>query len=142
PGRSAGCRTRSWPVIELRGCTRKRLTSAKATMKPSTSTAASRSQRLGSRRRPSIEMGGRIFISGTGSAARKSVERFSVRPRDQTKNRVETIGVCGCGPRKEGRGGRQPHLPVFAKAKIARQFRAVCRGGGVARRLFVFVVNL
>src|SRR5476651_2814555 len=50
--------------MELSGCTRKRLTSAKATMKPSTRIAASRSQRLGSRRRASIETGGRIFMSG------------------------------------------------------------------------------
>src|SRR5690349_17181057 len=33
-------------------------------MKPSTSAAASKSQRLGSRRRASIETGGRIFMSG------------------------------------------------------------------------------
>ncbi len=46
------------------GWTRKRLASAKTMMKPSTSTAASRSQRLGSRRRASIETGGRIFMSG------------------------------------------------------------------------------
>src|SRR5258708_29392441 len=33
-------------------------------MKPSTKIAASRSQRLGSRRRASIETGGRIFMAG------------------------------------------------------------------------------
>jgi hypothetical protein len=45
-------------------------------------------------------------------------------------------------PRKAGSGGRQPHLPVFAKAKIARQFRAVCRGESAMGRLFCFCCKL
>jgi hypothetical protein len=44
--------------------------------------------------------------------------------------------------RERNRGGRQPHLPVFAKAKIARQFRAVCRGGGAAGAPFCFCCKL
>src|SRR5258708_2137966 len=53
--------------MELSGRTRNRLASAKAMMKLNTRIAASRSQRLGSSRRASIETGGRIFMSGRPS---------------------------------------------------------------------------
>ena len=76
--------------MELSGSTRLRLASAKRMMKPSTSTAASRSQRLGSRRRASIETGGRIFISGK---PRKGVERCDCQKIDSQK--PAPIGAFG-----------------------------------------------
>src|ERR1700712_3968756 len=100
--------------MELSGCNRKRLTSAKATRKPSTKIAANRSQWLGSRRRASIETGGRIFMSG-GPRGRIGWRRLCLAPIGafgQGGNLFEALGQYGADT---VRGRRFPPRLMAAK---------------------------
>src|ERR1700744_6165295 len=104
--------------MELGGCPRNRLASANRIMKPITSPAASRSQRLGSRRRASIETGGRIFISSLDEVQ----VRYSIAP----------------DPRKAGPAGADNHFGGSRESKDWPQNQgAMSRGLDLAGRPWV-----